>query len=121
MKDRIRPLVDQLFREIPTGVGQSGHYPFDKPKLMRLMAEGASYVVGLGYGSERDLLVTEAGGCLEGADPGRVSDRAIIARLWTSAARSGRATTSSRSRSSIVSSTRPRPRSWVFTKARSPS
>ena len=41
------------------------------------MAEGASYVVNLGYGTEHDLLVTEAGGCLEGADPGRVSDRAI--------------------------------------------
>ena len=77
VKDRIRPLVDQLFRDIPTGVGQSGRYQFDKPKLTRLMEEGASYVVNLGYGSEHDLLVTEAGGCLDGADPGRVSDRAI--------------------------------------------
>src|SRR5438270_3533654 len=31
-KDRIKPLVDQLFRDIPTGVGQSGRYQFDKPK-----------------------------------------------------------------------------------------
>ena len=77
VKDRIRPLVDQLFRDIPTGVGQSGRYQFDKAKLTQLMAEGASYVVNLGYGSDHDLLVTEAGGCLEGADPGRVSDRAI--------------------------------------------
>jgi tRNA-splicing ligase RtcB len=77
VKDRIRPLVDQLFRDIPTGVGQSGRYQFDKPKLTRLMLEGASYVVNMGYGSERDLLVTEAAGCLPGADPGRVSDRAI--------------------------------------------
>ncbi len=77
VKDRIRPLVDQLFRDIPTGVGQSGHYLFDKPKLTRLMAEGASYVVEQGYGTAHDLTVTEAGGCLDGADPGRVSDRAI--------------------------------------------
>ena len=77
VKDQIRPLIEQLFRDIPTGVGQSGEYKFDKAKLTRLMAEGASYVVNLGYGSDRDLLVTEAGGCLEGADPGRVSDRAI--------------------------------------------
>jgi tRNA-splicing ligase RtcB len=77
VKDRIRPLVDQLFRDIPTGVGQSGRYQFDKPKLTRLLAEGASYVVKLGYGTEEDLLNTEAGGCLKGADPGRVSDRAI--------------------------------------------
>src|SRR5271168_1722411 len=77
VKDRIRALVDQLFRDIPTGVGQRGNYLFDKPKLTRLMAEGVSYVVGQGYGTDHDLSVTEAGGCLEGADPGRVSDRAI--------------------------------------------
>jgi len=79
MKDRIKPLMDQLFRDIPTGVGQSGHYEFDKPKLTRLMAEGASYVVDLGCGTQRDLLVTEAGGCLDGADPARVSDRPVDA------------------------------------------
>src|SRR5438270_10719290 len=44
-KDRIRPLVDQLFRDIPTGVGQSGRYQFDKPKLMQLMEQGSAYVV----------------------------------------------------------------------------
>jgi len=77
VKDRIRSLVDQLFRDIPTGVGQSGRYQFDKPKLTRLMAEGVAYVVSLGYGTEQDLLVTEANGCLAGADPGRVSDRAV--------------------------------------------
>ena len=76
-KNRIRPLVDHLFRDIPTGVGQSGRYRFDKPKLTRLMEEGASYVVNLGYGTEHDLLVTEAGGCLNGADPSLVSDHAI--------------------------------------------
>jgi tRNA-splicing ligase RtcB len=77
IKDRIRTIVDQLFRDIPTGVGQSGRYLFDKPKLIKLMAEGASYVIGQGYGTPHDLTVTEAGGCLEGADPGLVSERAI--------------------------------------------
>jgi tRNA-splicing ligase RtcB len=76
-KDRIKPLVDQLFRDIPTGVGQSGKYLFDKPKLTKLMEQGSAYVVGQGYGTERDLQFTEAGGRLDGADPARVSDRAI--------------------------------------------
>ncbi len=75
-KPLIRKLVDQLFRDIPTGVGQSGLYKFEKPRLARLMAEGASFVVEAGYGSGRDILYTEAGGKLEGADPDRVSDRA---------------------------------------------
>jgi tRNA-splicing ligase RtcB len=77
VKDRIKPLVEQLFRDIPTGVGQSGKYLFDKPKLTRLMEQGSAYVVRQGHGTERDLQFTEAGGRLDGADPSRVSDRAI--------------------------------------------
>src|SRR3954462_13117465 len=60
VRAQIRPLVDQLFRDIPTGVGQSGHFKFDKPKLVRLMEQGSSYVVKEGWGSPRDLLFTEA-------------------------------------------------------------
>jgi tRNA-splicing ligase RtcB len=77
VKPRIKPLVDQLFRDIPTGVGQSGKYLFDKPKLKQLMERGSAYVVERGWGTARDLTFTEAGGRLDGADPDRVSDRAI--------------------------------------------
>ncbi|MBX6316000.1 MAG: RtcB family protein [Isosphaeraceae bacterium] len=76
IKGQIRPLVEQLFRDIPTGVGQTGRFRFEKPKLKQLMEEGAAYVVRQGYGTERDLQYTEAGGRLAGADPDRVSDRA---------------------------------------------
>ncbi len=76
LKPLIRTLVEQLFRDVPTGVGQSGHYKFDKPKLTKLMEQGSRYVVNLGYGTERDLRYTEAGGRLDGADPSLVSDRA---------------------------------------------
>ncbi|HEV3121485.1 MAG TPA: RtcB family protein [Isosphaeraceae bacterium] len=77
LKPRLRALVDQLFRDIPTGVGQSGKYLFDKPNLAKLMDEGSSFVVARGWGTERDLEFTEAGGRLAGADPDRVSDRAF--------------------------------------------
>ncbi len=76
LKGQIRPLIEQMFRDVPTGVGQSGHYKFDKPKLRALMEQGSEYVVNLGYGTDRDVAFTEAGGRLEGADPDRVSDRA---------------------------------------------
>jgi tRNA-splicing ligase RtcB len=77
LKDRVRPLVDQLFRDIPTGVGQRGRFVFNKPELVKLMEQGASYVVGRGFGTELDLRFAEAAGRLAGADPERVSDRAI--------------------------------------------
>jgi tRNA-splicing ligase RtcB len=76
-RPKIKALVDQLFRDIPTGVGQSGNYKFDKPKLKQLMEQGSAYVVKQGWGTRRDLQYTEAGGRLDGADPDRVSDRAI--------------------------------------------
>ncbi len=76
VKPRIKPLVDQLFRDIPAGVGQSGQFQFDKPELAELMEQGASYVVGRGWGTPRDLELAEAGGRLDDARPDWVSDRA---------------------------------------------
>ncbi len=76
LKGQIRPLVDQLFRDIPTGVGQTGPYKFSKPELAQLMQEGVSYVVNKGYGTLDDLAHIEANGCLPDARPDLVSDRA---------------------------------------------
>jgi tRNA-splicing ligase RtcB len=76
LRSRQRELVDRLFRDIPSGVGHTGHFIFEKPDLARLMDEGAAYVVRKGWGTERDLAFMEAGGRLEDADPDRVSDRA---------------------------------------------
>ena len=76
IKDQIRPLVNQLFRDIPTGVGQSGPYKFDRSELTQLMLDGVQYVVGKGYGTLDDLAHIEANGCLASARPDLVSDRA---------------------------------------------
>jgi tRNA-splicing ligase RtcB (3'-phosphate/5'-hydroxy nucleic acid ligase) len=77
VQPRIKPLVDQLFRDIPTGVGQRGRFLFDKPKLKQLMERGSAYVIEQGLGTDRDVAFTEALGRLASADPDRVSDRAI--------------------------------------------
>lgn len=77
VKPRIRPLIDQLYRDIPTGVGQSGPFKFRKDELAELMVEGSAYVVSRGWGTERDLEFTEASGRLDGAEPERVSPRAF--------------------------------------------
>lgn len=42
-----------------------------------LMVEGARWAVKHGFGSEEDLDATEEGGCLRGADPSKVSDKAL--------------------------------------------
>ncbi len=110
VKDQIRPLVDQLFRDIPTGVGQSGRYLFDKPKLTRLMARGGGV---RGRARVWDRARPDWSPRPAAASTGPIRGGSATARsraATTSAARSARATISSRSRSSTGFTTRPPPR-----------
>ncbi len=77
LRDRIRPVVDQLYRDVPAGVGSKGAIArLSRTEMERLLAEGAAWAVKQGYGSRADLDHTEDGGRLPGADPGQVSERA---------------------------------------------
>jgi len=79
VRDRIRPLVDQLFRDVPSGVGSSGAIAkLPRKELERVLVRGAAWAVERGYGSALDLSHTEDGGALPGADPGAVSERAYV-------------------------------------------
>src|SRR5438093_13573173 len=73
---RIEPLVDALYAAIPTGVGSRGALTLDARTLDEVMARGAAWAVERGYGVPGDLERSESGGRLDGADPGKVSDRA---------------------------------------------
>ncbi len=76
VRARIKPLIESLFRSIPCGVGKRGKVRFSRSEEQHLVAEGARFVVKQGYGRPEDVDHTEANGCLEGADPDLVSDRA---------------------------------------------
>lgn len=75
---RMKELVDALFQAIPTGVGShrrdEGLDAKDEKDLLR---RGAPWAVERGFGWASDLECIEAGGCLPGADPGAVSERAL--------------------------------------------
>jgi tRNA-splicing ligase RtcB len=77
VRPRLSVLVDALFAAVPTGVGAHGFLRLDAPKFREVMVEGAGWVVRHGYGRPEDLAATEGGGCLPGADPASVSDRAL--------------------------------------------
>jgi tRNA-splicing ligase RtcB len=77
VKGRIRELVNQLFRDVPSGVGQSGPFTFNKPELARLMTHGVTFLADRDLATPADIEHIEAGGRIEGADPDRVSDRAF--------------------------------------------
>jgi len=81
-EDQVRPrlqlLVDRLFTAIPTGVGaHRERYRLTRERLKRLLTEGAGWVVGEGMGRPADLPHLESSGCLPGADPEALSDRAL--------------------------------------------
>src|SRR5262249_32824516 len=65
-----------LFRNVPTGVGKSGRFRFEKKELNHLLGEGPRYLKGRGLATQRDIEYTEAEGHLDGADPDAVTDHA---------------------------------------------
>ncbi len=72
----LRELVNQLYRDAPPGLGGHGFLRLNRRELDELMVQGAAWMVERGYGEPDDLDATESRGCLEGADPGAVSERA---------------------------------------------
>jgi tRNA-splicing ligase RtcB len=77
VRPRINQLINELFHSIPSGLGSEGKIKIEQKEMARLMVEGARWAVKRGFGYEEDLNVTEEGGCLAGADPSKVSDKAV--------------------------------------------
>lgn len=76
VRAHLRALVDQVFRDVPCGVGGKGHMDLNPKQLDRILIEGAQWMVENGYGEPSDANLSEEGGCLRHADPAEVSARA---------------------------------------------
>jgi tRNA-splicing ligase RtcB len=68
--------VASLFSEVPTGVGATGALKLSAAQERQVMVQGARWAVSQGYGFPEDLDRMEEHGCLAGADPQAVSDKA---------------------------------------------
>jgi tRNA-splicing ligase RtcB len=71
-------LMNQIMRDVPAGIGS--HHKRGKlseEDVRGVLLEGSRWAVERGFGVQRDLDHTEAGGRLSGADPDKVSTRAI--------------------------------------------
>ena len=77
LHSHLNQLMDALFRRIPAGVGEGGPYLFGGKELRRLLVEGAPYLVSRGWATQGDIKHTEAEGCLKGANPDCVTERAL--------------------------------------------
>jgi len=77
IKKRIKPLVEKLFQNIPSGVGSSGKLKLTEQEERAVLKEGAVWAVKQGFGWNGDVELTEQHGCMEGADPDALSARAL--------------------------------------------
>ncbi|MFW6115367.1 MAG: RtcB family protein, partial [Thermodesulfobacteriota bacterium] len=76
VKPKMKGLIIELFKSVPTGVGSRGKIRLSKKELYKVACEGASWAVKRGLGTQEDLDRTEDGGVMGGADPEAVSERA---------------------------------------------
>jgi len=75
-EDLLGELASALDQHCPSGVGGKGELRMSETELDKVCRDGARWALKQGYASQVDLRRTEEGGCLEGADPTRVSGRA---------------------------------------------
>lgn len=76
VKPKIKDLVNELFRSIPSGLGSQGAVKLTESNLDDLLVEGVKWAIEQGYGWNQDAEVCEEGGRMVGADPTSVSNMA---------------------------------------------
>lgn len=77
VRSKCSELLDEIYREVPAGLGGKGQIRFDKSILLDVCRRGAEWAVENGYGTKEDLLKTEEYGRMKSANPKYLSRRAI--------------------------------------------
>ena len=69
-------LADALFGAVPAGLGSRGDISLDAREMDAMLRGGAAWAIRQGFGRDADLERIEEHGCMHGAQPEFVSDRA---------------------------------------------
>ncbi|HHT9104409.1 MAG TPA: RtcB family protein [Candidatus Wujingus californicus] len=87
ISNKLETLVNTLFANIPSGVGSHRKdLKLSQQEARNVLKYGAQWAISQGYGNKEDLEHIEEKGCISGADPDIVSDKAItrgLAQLGT--------------------------------------
>ncbi len=73
----IKDLVKSLFNNVPSGVGSKGKIRIEPGEVKEVLQKGAQWALRKGYGWSDDIERIEENGALAGADPDKVSRKAI--------------------------------------------
>src|SRR3954447_19028034 len=76
VKNRMKALIDQVFRDVPCGTGTEGRVKLKRGDIDQVLSSGARWMVEQGYGESGDFERAEANGAMQGALTRKVSDRA---------------------------------------------
>jgi tRNA-splicing ligase RtcB len=75
-RSHLDALATALNQHCPSGVGGKGAVHTSDTELEAVCRQGARWALKQGFATEADLRRTEESGCVDGADPGKVSKRA---------------------------------------------
>ncbi|MEM2900367.1 MAG: RtcB family protein [Thermoplasmata archaeon] len=76
LEGKVRKLIDEIFVNVPSGVGSQGKIRLGTQDMNKVLEEGAQWAVKKGYGTEKDLEYLEERGMFAHADSSKVEDKA---------------------------------------------
>ena len=76
LEKKKKELAEKLFQTIPAGLGSTGKIKLTKDEIDEVLVKGANFAIEKGYGIKEDLEYIEENGCVKGANPENVSDKA---------------------------------------------
>ena len=74
---KIHDLVNQLFRDIPCGLGEKSDLRLARDDERQVLVQGARWAVKRGFGKADDLEFIEEGGCMAEAESSNITERAL--------------------------------------------
>ena len=76
VRPRLDSLLNQIFHDVPSGVGEKGRLRVSDSELEDVLTKGAQWAIKRGFGRPGDAEVTEERGAIPGARPDLLSPRA---------------------------------------------
>lgn len=76
IKPKLKELIESIFRNVPSGVGEMGKIKLSFSELDEVLVNGAKWSVGKGYATEEDLEHLEENGCMKGVSLEKISSEA---------------------------------------------
>ncbi|MEM3506577.1 MAG: RtcB family protein [Candidatus Bathyarchaeia archaeon] len=76
IRDKLQALLDALFTYVPSGLGSRGRIKVTQVELDKVLSEGVEWAIDRGYGWAEDAENCEESGCMDSANPEKVSSTA---------------------------------------------